>query len=90
MKAFEKLIEAIDEKMLEVGKDNIDYSDEKDDRFCYGCYSFIETKNHLIEFEFNAFDCGTGFFVSNIKFDNNPDLQNIINKLNKITFKYEA
>ena len=90
MKAFEKLIEAIDEKMLEVGKDNIDYSSEKDDRFFYSCYGFIETDNHIIYFKFDAFDCGTGFFVSNIEFYENSYLINIINKLNKTTFKYEA
>jgi hypothetical protein len=89
MKTFEKLIEAIDEKMLEVGKDNIDYSSEKDDRFYYNCSSFIESKNHIIYFEFDAYDCGTGFHVNNIKFED-IWLPNIINKLNKTTFKYEA
>ena len=90
MKAFEKLIEAIDEKMLEVGKDNIDYSSEKDDRFYYNCSTFIESKNHIIFFEFDAYDCGSGFHVTHIKFEQNLSLPNIIKKLNKTTFRYEA
>ena len=90
MKAFENLIDAIESKMLEVGTDNIDYSSEKEDRFKYGCYGFIESKNHLIEFLFDAYDCGTGFHVNNIAFDGNEYLINIIKKLYQTTFKYEA
>ena len=90
MKAFEKLIDAIEEKMLEVGKDNIDYSAEKDDRFYYDCSAYIESENHIIYFEFDAYDCGSGFYVTHIKFEQNLSLPNIIEKLNKTTFRYEA
>lgn len=89
MKAFDKLVEAIESKMFEVGIDNIDYSAEKDDRFKYNCSSLIESKNHIIYFQFDAYDCGSGFFVNNIKFDENEYLSNIIEKLNKTNFKYE-
>lgn len=85
---MKKLIEAIEQKMYEVGTDNIDYSAEKDDRFYYDCSAFIESKNHIIKFEFNAYDCGSGFHVSDIKFDN-MWLPNIIEKLNKTNFRYE-
>ena len=85
---MKKLIEAIEEKMLEVGTDNIDYSAEKDDRFYYNCSALIESKNHIIYFQFDAYDCGSGFHVSNIKFDD-IWLPNIIEKLNKTNFRYE-
>ena len=89
MKAFDELVEAIENKMFEVGTDNIDYSAEKYNRFCYYCGAYIESKKNMIYFEFKVFDCGTGFYVNNIKFENNEYLPNIIEKLNKTTFKYE-
>lgn len=89
MKAFNKLVEAIENKMFEVGINNIDYSAKKEDRFCYYCGAYIESEKHMIYFEFKVFDCGTGFYINNIKFDNNGYLPNIIEKLNKTTFKYE-
>jgi len=89
MKTFDKLVESIESKMVEVGTDNIDYSAEKDDRFKYNCPSLIESKKHIIYFQFDAYDCGSGFFVNNIKFDENEYLSNIIEKLNKTNFKYE-
>ena len=85
---MKKLIEAIEQKMLEVGTDNIDYSAEKDDRFYYNCSTFIESKKNIIFFQFDAYDCGSGFHVSNIKFED-IWLPNIIEKLNKTNFKYE-
>lgn len=85
---MKKLIEAIEEKMLEVGINNIDYSAEKDDRFYYNCSTFIESKNHIIYFEFDAYDCGSGFHVNNVKFEG-IWLPNIIEKLNKTIFRYE-
>jgi hypothetical protein len=89
MKAFRKLIDAIEDKMLEVGKDNIDYSAEKDDRFCYDCQTYVESENHLLNFTFDSYDLGTGFHVNNVKFDENIFLPNIIEKLNKTNFRYE-
>ena len=86
---MKKLIEAIEQKMLEVGTDNIDYSAEKEDRFYYNCSTFIESKNHIIYFEFDAYDCGSGFHVNHIKFEQNLSLPNIIEKLNKTNFRYE-
>lgn len=86
---MKKIIEAIEEKMLEVGINNIDYSAEKDDRFYYNCSTFIESKNHIIYFEFDAYDCGSGFHVNHIKFEQNLSLPNIIEKLNKTNFRYE-
>lgn len=88
MKAFDKLVEAIENKMFEVGTDNIDYSAEKDDRFCYNCDTYIESKKNIIHFQFDAFDCVTGFYVDHITFQAIA-LPNIIEKLNKTTFKYE-
>lgn len=85
---MKKLIEAIEQKMYEVGHDNIDYSAEKDDRFYYNCSTFIESKNQIIYFQFDAYDCGSGFHVSNIKFED-IWLPNIIEKLNKTNFRYE-
>lgn len=89
MKAFKNLVDAIEIKMLEVGTDNIDYSSEKDDRFKYGCASSIESKNNSIYFNFDVYDCGTGFHFNSIEFDDNCKLKNIIEKLNKTTFKHE-
>ena len=86
---MKKLIEAIEEKMLEVGINNIDYSAEKDDRFYYKCTTFIESKKHIIYFQFDAYDCGSGFHVNHIKFEQNLSLPNIIEKLNKTNFRYE-
>lgn len=86
---MKKLIEAIEQKMYEVGTDNIDYSAEKDDRFYYDCSAYIESENHNIWFEFNAFDCGSGFHVNDIRFQSNSALPNIIEKLNKTNFRYE-
>lgn len=86
---MKKLIEAIEQKMLEVGIDNIDYSAEKDDRFKYGCVSYIESKNHILYFKFDAYDCGSGFHVNNIEFDDDCELKNIIEKLNQTTFRHE-
>ena len=86
---MKKLIEEIQQKMYEVGTDNIDYSAEKDDRFYYDCSAYIESKNNNIWFEFNAFDCGSGFHVNHIKFEQNLSLPNIIEKLNKTNFRYE-
>ena len=85
---MKKLREAIEQKMYEVGADNIDYSAEKDDRFYDNCSSYIESKNHIIYFQFDAYDCGSGFHVSNIKFDD-IWLPNIIEKLNKTNLRYE-
>jgi hypothetical protein len=75
--------------MYEVGTDNIDYSAEKDDRFYYDCSAYIESKNHILYFKFDAYDCGTGFHVNDIIFQSNSALLNIIEKLNKTNFKYE-
>ena len=86
---MKKLIEEIEEKMLEVGIDNIDYSAEKGDRFYYNCSTFIESNNHIIYFKFDAYDCGSGFHVNHIKFEQNLSLPNIIEKLNKTNFRYE-
>ena len=86
---MKKLIEAIEEKMLEVGINNIDYSAEKDDRFAYDVYTYIESKNNVIHFDFSAYDCGSGFHVTHIKFEENLYLPNIIEKLNKTNFRYE-
>jgi len=86
---MKKLIEAIEHKMYEVGTDNIDYSAEKDDRFAYDVYTYIESKNHVIHFDFSAYDCGSGFHVNHIKFEQNLSLPNIIEKLNKTNFRYE-
>ena len=86
---MKKLIEAIEEKMLEVGIENIDYSAEKEDRFAYDVYTYIESKNHVIHFDFSAYDCGSGFHVNHIKFEQNLSLPNIIEKLNKTNFRYE-
>ncbi len=85
---MKKLIEAIEQKMYEVGTDNIDYSAEKDDRFYYDCSAYIESENHIIYFEFDAYDCGSGFYVTNIKFEQNLSLPNIIEKLNKTIIRY--
>ena len=89
MKAFEKLIDAIEKEMFKAGVESIDYSAEKDDRFYYDCSAYIESENHNIWFEFNAFDCGSGFHVNDIRFQSNSALPNIINKLNKTNFRYE-
>ena len=86
---MKKLIEEIEQKMYEVGTDNIDYSAEKDDRFKYGCVSYIESKNHILYFKFDAYDCGSGFHVNDIRFQSNSALPNIIEKLNKTNFRYE-
>jgi hypothetical protein len=86
---MKKLIEAIEQKMLEVGKDNIDYSEAKEDRFTYDVCAYVESKNNFIGFEFDVADCGTGFHVTNIRFDENY-LPNITAKLNRTTFKYES
>jgi hypothetical protein len=86
---MKKLIEAIEQKMLEVGKDNIDYSSERDDRFKYDVCAYVESKKNFIGFEFDVADCGTGFHVTNIRFDENY-LPNITAKLNRTTFKYES
>ena len=86
---MKKLIEAIEDKILEVGINNIDYSAEKDDRFYYNCSTFIESKNHIIYFDFSAYEYGSGFHVNHIKFEQNLSLPNIIEKLNKTNFRYE-
>ena len=86
---MKKLIEAIEQKMLEVGTDNIDYSAEKDDRFYYDCSALIESENHILYFKFDAYDCGSGFHVNDIRFQSNSALPNIIEKLNKTNFRYE-
>ena len=90
MKAFEKLIDAIEEEMLKAGKESIDYSECLEDRFTYDIYSYVESGNNVIHFDFSAYDCGSGFHVTHIKFEQNLSLPNIIEKLNKTTFKYEA
>ena len=89
MKAFEKLIDAIEKEMFKAGVESIDYSAEKDDRFTYDVYTYIESKNNVIHFDFSAYDCGSGFHVNHIKFEQNLSLPNIIEKLNKINFRYE-
>lgn len=86
---MKKLIKAIEQKMYEAGTDNIDYSAEKEDRFAYDVYTYIEYKNHVIHFDFSAYDCGSGFHVNHIKFEQNLSLPNIIEKLNKTNFRYE-
>ena len=86
---MKKIIEAIEQKIYEVGTDNIDYSAGKDDRFYYDCSAYIESKNNNIWFEFNAYDCGSGFHVNDIRFQSNSALPNIIEKLNKTNFRYE-
>lgn len=86
---MKKLIEAIEQKMLEVGSENIDYSAEKEDRFAYDVYTYIESKNNVIHFDFSAYDCGSGFNVNHIRFQSNSALPNIIEKLNKTNFRYE-
>lgn len=90
MKAFDKLIEEIENKLFEVGVDNIDYSSHIDDRFNYNCASYIESKNNIIYFTFDAYDCCSGFNVSNIVFEDNYMLKNIIDKLKETTFRYES
>lgn len=89
MKAFEKLIEAIEEQMHKVGVESIDYSEALEDRFTYDIYTYVESDNNVIHFDFSAYDCGSGFHVNHIKFEQNLSLPNIIEKLNKTNFRYE-
>ena len=89
MKTFLEITIAIEEEMFKAGKESIDYSAEKDDRFVYDVYTYIESKNHVIHFDFSAYDCGSGFHVNHIKFEQNSALPNIIDKLNKTNCRYE-
>jgi hypothetical protein len=88
MKAFIELIDAIEEQMYIAGTESIDYSEAKEDRFTYDVCAYVESKNNFIGFEFDVADCGTGFHVTNIRFDENY-LPNITAKLNRTTFIYE-
>lgn len=86
MTNFEKIVEAIELKLEEVGKDNIDYGAHIDDRFCYGILTYIESKRHSIWFVFDAIDCGNGFHIQDLQFEQNDALPNLINKLQNYKF----
>jgi len=90
MKAFKNLVDAIEEEMFKAGVESIDYSEALEDRFTYDIYCYVESENNAIHFDFSAYDCGSGFHVTHIKFEQNLSLPNIIEKLNKTTFRYEA
>jgi hypothetical protein len=87
MTTFEKLVDAIERKLQEVGKNNIDYSDQIDDRFHYDCQGVIESKNRHIDFTFDAFDIGTGYHIDNLVFNSGFALPNITEKLTNYNFK---
>lgn len=87
MTNFEKIVEAIECKLEEVGKDNIDYGAYWEDRFCYNCSAKIESKRHIIYFTFESYDCGTGFHVANLQFEENEALPNLIKKLQNYKFR---
>ena len=87
MTNFEKIVEAIELKLEEVGKDNIDYGAHIDDRFCYDVYTHIESKHNVIWFTFDAIDCGNGFHIQDLKFEENEALPNLINKLQNYKFR---
>lgn len=90
MSRLGKIIYAIDSKILEVGVESIDYSEEKENRFKYNIVTYIESKNNILYFTFDAYDCGSGFHINNLKFDeDNDNLKNLVNFLNKATFRYE-
>lgn len=57
MKRLSKITELIEIKTLEVANDNIDFSDDLEDRFCT-CQTFVEIGNVIINFEFDANDTG--------------------------------
>ena len=87
MTNFEKIVEAIELKLEEVGKDNIDYGAHIDDRFCYDCQAVIESKHHHIDFTFEAYDWGTGFKVENIHFNSGFALPNLTERLTNYKFR---
>ena len=87
MTNFEKIVEAIECKLEEIGKDNIDYGAHIDDRFCYDCQAVIESKRHIIYFTFESYDWGTGFHIQDLQFEQNDALPNLINKLQNYKFR---
>ena len=50
-----KLITEIERKVKEVACDNIDFSEQIEDRFCT-CETFAEVGNVIVHFEFDAHD----------------------------------
>lgn len=44
MTTFEKIVEAVENKLQEVGKDNIDYGATIDNRFYYECQGLLKAK----------------------------------------------
>jgi hypothetical protein len=55
MKRLSKIIELIEIKTLEVANDNIDFSEDLEDRFCT-CSTFVEIGDIIVNFEFDAVD----------------------------------
>lgn len=87
MTTFEKIVEAVENKLQEVGKDNIDYGATIDNRFYYECQGVIESKNHHIDFTFDAHDTGIGYYVDNVVFNSGFALPNITERLTNHNFR---
>ena len=91
-KRLSKLITEIERKVKEVACDNIDFSEQIDDRFCT-CESFAEVGNVIVHFEFDAHDTRSeNIELEWITFEQvlnskSKELPNITNYLNRYFFE---
>jgi len=74
------LIALIKEEIVKTSKENIDYSNIKDDNFKRGITGYYKD----IEFTFDAYDIDS-LQIENLTFTEDERLPNIINKLNSLT-----
>jgi len=74
------LIALIKEEIVKTAKENIDYSNIKEDNFKRGITGYYKD----IEFTFDAYDINS-LQIENLTFTEDERLPNIINKLNSLT-----
>jgi len=92
MKRLSKLITEIEKRIYEVATDNIDFSEELEDRFCT-CETYAEIGNVIVNFEFDAHDTKMDTIeIEWITFEpvlneKGKELPNITNYLNRYYFE---